>query len=124
VGALLNRRLFEEPILAWQHGTVIQSLYDEFKHCKASPIIELSIDFDLETLTATVNQIPKNDKDIIEVLEKVWGVYKHFSASALRNKTHEPDTPWNCVYNGNKTTQVPAELINQHFIETIGAYFE
>ena len=44
VAGAIGQRLFDEEIEAWQHGPVIRSLYDEFKHFKNRPITERSVD--------------------------------------------------------------------------------
>ena len=56
--AVLDKKLFDEPFYAWDHGPVVRSLYDEFKHFRASPITSYSIDFDLDNLESCKPEIP------------------------------------------------------------------
>lgn len=114
--ATLDKKLFDEPIYAWQHGPVIRSLYDEFKHYGRDPIDCRSVSFDLETFDMTEPRIDDNDTRTLTVLDKVWDVYKGHSAWALRNKTHEPDTPWSRTYQeGVRDTEISDDLIKPHF---------
>lgn len=117
--ALTNQRLFEEPIEAWQHGPVIPSIYHEFKHYRSEPICERAGLFDMETGGYDLPRIPKSDSTTLLILEKVWAAYSRFSGWALRNKTHEPGTPWTTVYDGTKENVIPDNLIHQHFHQKI-----
>ena len=121
--AILDQKLFNEDICAWDHGPVVRSLYDEFKHFGARPIDAPSIDFDLETGDLMIPRIPSDDEETNVVLDKVWNVYKHFSAGALRYKTHEEGTPWSIVYNTEgRGAPIPDELIADHFRNKIQQY--
>lgn len=114
--ATLDKKLFNEPIYAWKHGPVVRSLYDEFKHCGRDPITCRSATLDLETFEMTEPRIGEDDTKTITVLEKVWDVYKGYSAWSLRNKTHEADTPWSAVYNENdRDIEITDNLIKPHF---------
>ena len=123
--ALFGEKLFEEPIYAWKHGPVIESLYHEFKHFRAAPITQPSVDFDLDTFDINVPRIDKENEPVNLILERVWDAYKQFSATALRNKTHERGSPWHAVYEeGKPNIQIPDELIRNHFIKKIRQYLE
>jgi len=123
--ALIGRRLFSEPIYAWQHGPVVRSLYDEFKHYGNMPIDGRSIEYDLDKMKISTPRIPSEDKDAQLILDKVWNIYKGYSAWQLREKTHEKDTPWAAVYDEDcRNTQIPDELIGPHFNEKIDAYLD
>ena len=114
--ATLDKKLFDEPIYAWQHGPVIRSLYDEFKHYGRDPISGRSVSFDLETFDMTEPRVRSDDSKVLTVLDKVWDVYKGFSAWSLRNKTHEPGTPWSQTYDADiRDAEIPDELIKPHF---------
>ena len=123
--AVLDRKLFDEPIHAWKHGPVIRSLYDEFKHYRARPIDRHSMDFDFESSRIDFPRIPGDDEDVNLVLDKVWNVYKNFKAATLRNKTHEPGSPWQQTYRpGERDSVIPDELIRNHFESKIMEYLE
>lgn len=80
--ALYGKPLFEEPIVAWEHGPVVESLYHEYKKHggDAIPVPEEDIS---ENFT----------DDQIELIEEVRQVYGQFSAWKLRNMTHS-ESPW------------------------------
>ena len=123
--AILNTKLFDEPIYAWRHGPVIRSLYDEFKHHRANAIDLPALQFDLDTMEVAIPRIPNDDDETNVVLERVWEIYKHFSAGSLRNKTHERGSPWHQVYNdGERDIVIPDELIQPHFNKKIRQYLE
>jgi uncharacterized phage-associated protein len=126
--ALTGQRLFEEPIMAWKHGPVVESLFHEFKHFESDAITspsELACLDDTEAgkISVTTPEVPKSDKDTQLILDKVWSAYKWFGAWALRNKTHEPGTPWSRT---DKTrfpaTAIDDKLIAPHFLEKIRSY--
>jgi len=123
--AVLDRSLFDESIHAWAHGPVVRSLYHEFKHYGRQSIRERSIDFDLDQGEVIIPTIPADDEQASIVLSKVWDVYKHFSAWALREKTHEPGTPWSQVYKkGQNDIRIPDKLIATHFQQKIRQYID
>lgn len=79
----LNRvPLFQEPIVAWNLGPVVEELYEDYKQYGASPV-PLPEDFDIE----------KFDGDTKELLNEVFEVYGQFSPTALVEMTHN-ETPW------------------------------
>lgn len=124
--AVLDRKLFSEQIEAWQHGPVIPSLYNEFKHFGKKPITQLATEFDLETSELTTPQINKGDHDALMIVGKVWEAYKYVSAWALRNKTHEDNTPWTDTYKSGtgKGSEIEPTLIKIHFQKKIQEYIE
>ena len=123
--AVLDRPAFNDDVLAWKHGPVIRSLYDEFKHYSSQPIREHAIDLDLDSLELTVPRVPQSDADALIVLEKVWGVYSPYTASSLRAKTHERDTPWDQTYKeGQRDLVIDTDLIKSHFRQKVKEYLD
>ncbi|TNE42728.1 MAG: DUF4065 domain-containing protein [Alphaproteobacteria bacterium] len=123
--AVLDRKLFDEPIYAWAHGPVVRSLYDEFKHYGGGAIREKSIEFDMDKGKSTTPKIPANDADTNIILDRVWEIYKVYGAWALRNKTHEDGSPWKQVYDPHvRNTRIPDELIKTHFEKKIREYLD
>lgn len=121
--ALLGRDLFPERIEAWDHGPVIASLYHEFKHFGRNPINVPATEFDLDGREVHTPVLPDDEQDVKLVLEKVWHVYKNFSASDLRKKTHEENTPWRKAYKeGGRSTEIPHDIIREHFTRKMGEY--
>lgn len=118
--ALTGSKLFAEPIQAWQHGPVIRSLYDEFKHFRRAPINARATEFDLESFDYTEPEIPTSDSETRLILDKVWAAYKRFSGWQLRQKTHEDGTPWTMAYqDGVRDQVIPDDTIRPHFLKII-----
>ena len=105
--ALENGSLFNEDIVAWEHGPVVQEVYFNYPDA-----YNLSLDDD--DLKA-VDAINKNETDR-SILEQVFDVFGQYSAWALRNKTHE-ETPWlEATNNGQKLNGIISR-------ETMKKYF-
>ena len=123
--ALTDKPLFDEPIEAWQHGPVIESLYHEFKHFKNRPIDELALEIDMDTFEVVTPRVPDEDAEAQLILSKVWVSYKRFKAWALRNKTHEKGGPWDKVYKKDvRGIELSNNDIKNHYIMKIGQYLE
>jgi len=60
----LGEKLFDEPIKAWQHGPVIRSLYDEFKHFGSQNINKHAVDFDFDNMELTTPKISDDDSQM------------------------------------------------------------
>lgn len=82
--AFTNKKLFNENIVAWQHGPVVVELYDEYKMYGAN-CIKPDDSYSLKTITT--------HKELVEILDDVYSVYGQFSAWKLREMTHE-EGPW------------------------------
>ena len=114
--AVLEEKLFDEPIEAWAHGPVVKSLYHEFKHCGRDPIRRRSVELDLDEMSTVTPRIGESDNHALFALGTVWYIYKRFGAWDLRQKAHEPDSPWSLVYEpGSIGIVIPDELIHEHF---------
>lgn len=81
--ALTGKPLFNETIEAWQHGPVVPSLYRSLKKHGSEPIPSPENGINLENYPV----------DVTELLDEVYSVYGQFSASKLRNMTHQ-EPPW------------------------------
>ena len=123
--AVLDRKLFDEPIQAWQHGPVVPSLYHEFKHFRQRPITGRAMEYDFDTADVTIPNVDETDERLQVVLDRVWDTYKPYSAVSLRNMTHRPGTPWKEVYkDGRQDIQIPDNLIKDHFKTKIRQYLD
>jgi uncharacterized phage-associated protein len=80
--AMYGKVLFDEDILAWEHGPVVESLYHIYKDYGANAI-PLPEGFNDSVLTDTEKSL----------LKEVYEVYGQFSAWKLRNMTHS-ERPW------------------------------
>lgn len=88
--AVFGKPLFDESILAWGHGPVVESVYQEYREHGSNPIpVPEDVDFDA---------LPEDQRDL---LDEVYSVCGQYSAWRLREMTHvEPpwrDTPRNEV---------------------------
>ncbi len=80
--AVHDRPLFNEEIVAWQHGPVVPALYQKYKECGALGIpTPKDIDYG------------KYSDEEKELLDAVYLSYGQFSAWKLRNMTHA-EPPW------------------------------
>ena len=83
--ALDRGLLFDEPIIAWKHGPVVEEIYHTFKNYGESGI-----------KFADLNEIydpDKYDPDTCGILAQVYDVFGKYSAWQLRNMTHD-EAPW------------------------------
>lgn len=80
--AVTEKPLFDEPIVAWQHGPVVESIYHTYKQNGAAGI-RFDEDFDFNTFTKEEN----------ELLSEVYDTFGQYSAWKLRNMTHQ-EAPW------------------------------
>lgn len=93
--AMKNEPLFNDEIVAWGHGPVIKSVYNNYKGEMAIQT-EDDVSIDNETLL---------------LLEEVYKVFGQYSAWKLRDMTHEED-PWR---NTKQNDEIPQSLIKGYF---------
>lgn len=100
--AITGGLLFAEPIKAWRHGPVVESVYHEYKSNGAN-----GINFDEEF------DFSRFDPETEGILEEVYNYFGQYSAWKLRNMTHE-ERPW-------KETEIndiiDTGLIKDYFLE-------
>jgi uncharacterized phage-associated protein len=77
-----NQQLFNDPIQAWAHGPVVESLYHAFKHNQGGAI-KPTASYPMPTL----------DKQTKDLLNEVYRTLGQYSAWRLREMTHS-ETPW------------------------------
>lgn len=78
----LNRPLFDDPIMAWIHGPVVEPVYDLM-----APYEDMPINPEKE---AQATGIPGED---VAAINAAWEKYKLYTAGELVDKTHR-ETPW------------------------------
>lgn len=98
--ALKGSPLFDEQIMAWEHGPVVPVLYDEYKKF-GSNAIKNEVAFDDSVL----------NEDEKELINEVYEVYGQFSAWKLRNMTHD-ETPWN---NTKRSLEISRDELTNYF---------
>lgn len=81
--AVTGRCLFDDNIVAWEHGPVVIDVYHEYANYGAS-----GIEYDKDNP-------PKESytEEEMDILEKVYQYFGQYSAWKLRNMTHE-ERPW------------------------------
>jgi uncharacterized phage-associated protein len=79
--ACYDKPLFPEAIKAWAHGPVVPQVYHEYKQFGAGPIPVEQVDLDRYPI------------EVRELLDEVNSVYGQFTASKLRDMTHQ-EPPW------------------------------
>ncbi|RJP26112.1 MAG: DUF4065 domain-containing protein [Candidatus Omnitrophota bacterium] len=98
--AIFDTPLFDEPVKAWQHGPVVESLYYEYKQHRANSITPPE-GFDISIFN-------EKQKDLLDEISQVYG---QFSAWKLRNMTHE-EPPWKNTPQGD---EISHESMKEYF---------
>lgn len=106
--ALDKGSLFDEKIVAWEHGPVVEEVWRSFDN---------AYDLQVETddMTNSLSKISNEDNDL---LEDVYSVFGKYSASGLRNKTHM-ESPWLDATSGGTifNLEIPRPSIISYFKE-------
>ena len=112
--ALDRGSLFDEPILAWEHGPVVESVWRAYNQ---NPFKLKLKKADLRS----IEMINDNAEDK-NLLEEVFDVFGQYSAWALREKTHK-ETPWiettknGKILNGVIERDLIKDYFKNHYIE-------
>jgi uncharacterized phage-associated protein len=87
--ALRDAPLFGERIEAWAHGPVVRDVYPAFAAYGSLPITSI-----VATTDDPGYDCPSDlSDDECDLITAVWSVYKKYSASHLREMTHN-ERPW------------------------------
>ena len=128
--AIRRRPLIRESVEAWKYGPVIADLYHEFKKFGNMPITERATEIKSSRTTRgvfsirvrieepTVDRYADDPEDTRRFLDRVWDVYKNFTAFQLSNLTHEPNTPWHETrqrYQNKRSVSIPDETIEAYY---------
>lgn len=123
--ARLNYALVRNHLEAWDHGPVVDVVYQSFKQFDRHPISERASAFSY--LTGQVE--PLEYKDIghrdREFMLRVAAYYIRYTADELETMTHEFDTPWSIVRSTpveerGIRNRIPDELIREYFVNHLG----
>lgn len=98
--------LFSERIEAWAHGPVVLSVYSEFKGYGEQPISP-------KLVTPPAN-LSNDEKEFCAAL---WNGYKKYSASSLRQMTHEHE-PWIAARKGLRPGEACTKEITKTAMKT------
>jgi uncharacterized phage-associated protein len=102
--AILNKPIFEEPVVAWEYGPVVENVYHAFRDFGAGAI-EKNGEFDPSVF----------ENEEIDIIKEVYEVYGQFSALKLMNMTHE-EMPWKSTPRNQVITHTK---LKQHFGELV-----
>lgn len=102
--ALLNHPLFLEQLEAWKHGPVCPELYQKYKPCGGNVI----------QAADTLNTRAAFTQDEFELLMDVYSQYGKYSASALRNMSHET-APWRMVFSPDAKNIISLDSMKEYF---------
>lgn len=100
--AVTDTPLFSDPIIAWQHGPVVECVYHQYKSCGSNGIV-FDEDFDGSIFTSNEN----------DLLSEVYSVFGQYSAWKLRDMTHS-EKPWQSTAINHEISQ---EVIKEFFKE-------
>lgn len=88
--------LITEQTEAWKYGPVIESVYRVFRKFGRNDID--SLQFLSKDDKAEFTDLLKNTDDRA-LLDRVWEVYRDYTATELSSLTHMPETPWYTTWN-------------------------
>ena len=94
-----EKKLFEEPIVAWKYGPVIKDIYMMYKEYEAD-VIKVAKDGEVDNL----------DEEARNIIEDVFKVYGAKNGIELANLTHL-EQPWIQSYEEGKENVITDELI-------------
>lgn len=113
--AITDEPLINQRVEAWEFGPVIGDVYREFRSFGRNIIKTRAtkwVDGDPFAEDATIDSKSKS------IVDRVWEVYKDFSAVQLSNLTHTEGSPWSQTReksSGEKHRIINDELIREWF---------
>lgn len=119
--AIHNKPLSAHTFEAWQHGPVVKVVRDAFGKYRDRPITERACKLVLATgeLQPIRGELSHQDEAFVA---SVFDEYRSFSAWQLSDITHEPESPWDRLWNseqpvGRLALRIKDEEIRAHFRE-------
>jgi uncharacterized phage-associated protein len=129
---IVEEPLIDEVVEAWQFGPVVPSLYHEFKRFGSGRIV--GDRFTRARMTPAGKwklercELPDDTEEASrarELIDRVWDVYKGYSAVQLSNLTHQDGTPWSETWKAmdvkRKGKDIDDTKIQAHFKQLSGA---
>ena len=118
--AVNDRPLFRQPVEAWEHGPVVKVVRDAFKEFGKRPITKLAERLDLATgeIVKVPAELAPNDEEFVS---SIFLIYGEKGAFTLSDMTHEPDGPWDRVWNaktaiGSLGLRIKNQDIREYFL--------
>jgi uncharacterized phage-associated protein len=101
--AAFDKKLFEEPIVAWQYGPVVEVAYHHFKTFEKGAI----------RLEGNEKMVNFSDKEY-NLFKAVMEEYGQFSAIKLMEMTHE-EPPWKETFEECPGKEITYERLKEYF---------
>lgn len=122
-----GEHLFEDKIYAFKRGPVIDSVYETYKRSGTQYVkpLEFGVDSDVKT---GVKELParsrilfaKNGAEKLHSIDETIQKYGKYSAGALVEFTHRPNSPWSHVDSSRQYQLISDKLIlAYHYIESV-----
>jgi uncharacterized phage-associated protein len=114
-----NRPLLIQEFEAWKYGPVIKVVRDEFRTFRSKPITCRATKLDIKTNERSVVDSRLSDEDSLFVLS-IFNAYHVYDAWQLSEMTHEPESPWDSIWNsvspiGRLALRIENQAIKAHF---------
>ena len=110
-----GKKIFDEKIIAWEHGPVIKEVYDIYRNNGRN---YLEIDLSEEN-NKIISDIESNI-EISKILNLVYDNFAIYTAWQLRDMTHEKGAPWDItVKSSGPNTEIKTEIIKKYFDENV-----
>lgn len=100
-----RKRLFREPIIAWDFGPVVKEVYEEYKM------------FGSGTIPIAYMTSPFIELEDLQILDTMLTELQDYSSATLTNITlHQ--SPWRQNYNRERENEIPIQDIYNFFKES------
>ena len=106
-----GEKLFDEKIIAWEHGPVVQEVYNIYKNygCRNLDVLSTQDNDDI------INNIEINFK-ISKILNLVYDNFAIYTAWKLKNMINKAGSPWDITIQKNGlNSEIQVELIKDYF---------
>lgn len=100
-----HKPLYPQSLEAWQHGPVVKEVYDKLKIYGRDDLQ------DIQELQYTKDTLTLDEKSIVEMAFREYGRY---TASYLRNKTHE-EPAWKNAWQRGKNSPISHDEMREYF---------
>jgi uncharacterized phage-associated protein len=122
--AMLDRKLFDDPIEAWQYGPVIPRLYGTFQRYGGGAIEGFASRAVHSEKTGDIIDtehpvVDPTDKEAISIIAAVWKNYKEMDGWKLSELTHQEYGAWSKAFEKGKGTRLNDEDIKIRSLEGI-----
>lgn len=107
-----NKKLFEDRILAWQYGPVVQAVYDTYKEFGRSQIVIDENECDLDKNFCNIPEYVKT------YLNEFCNEFFRYSATELVTMTHQ-EKPWIEAIAKGIGTEISTETMYEFYTDML-----